>query len=194
MQPEERDRAHLWDMLSAAREVGEIVGEMPLEEFQSELIVMRATERCIEIIGEAARRISDRTRKAYPEIPWSDIIGQRNILAHEYGQIDYELLHKTAIEDVPHRDPSKIAAGRLRGTSLDLPTQTSPQRDSGRQSGQPCQITSVISLACCLSSSYSGCNESGSTGRFFSAAPSSSCFESQAFFDSRLPIVPSPFM
>lgn len=101
MQPEERDRAHLWDMLSAAREVGEIVGEMPLEEFQSELIVMRATERCIEIIGEAARRISDRTRKAYPEIPWSDIVGQRNILAHEYGQIDYELLHKTAIEDVP---------------------------------------------------------------------------------------------
>lgn len=101
MQPEARDRAYLWDMLSAAREVAGIVSEMSLEQFQSELIVMRATERCIEIIGEAARRVSDNTRRTCPSIPWSDIIGQRNILAHEYGQIDYELLYKTAVNDVP---------------------------------------------------------------------------------------------
>jgi uncharacterized protein with HEPN domain len=34
-------------------------------------------------------------------IPWREIIGQRNILAHEYGQIDHEILYKTATEDVP---------------------------------------------------------------------------------------------
>jgi uncharacterized protein with HEPN domain len=62
---------------------------------------MRATERCIEIIGEAARRVSTKTRQLQTEIPWSDLIGQRNILAHEYGQIDHELLYKTATEDVP---------------------------------------------------------------------------------------------
>ena len=55
----------------------------------------------IEIIGEAARRVSATTRDAYAAIPWKDIIGQRNILAHEYGQIDYELLYKTASQDVP---------------------------------------------------------------------------------------------
>ena len=38
---------------------------------------------------------------AHPEIPWRKIIGQRNILAHEYGQIDYELLYKTAVDDIP---------------------------------------------------------------------------------------------
>jgi len=38
---------------------------------------------------------------AHPEIPWREIIGQRNILAHEYGQIDHELLYKTASEDIP---------------------------------------------------------------------------------------------
>jgi len=62
---------------------------------------MRATERCIEIIGEAARRVSKATQQLQTEIPWSDLIGQRNILAHEYGQIDHELLYKTATEDVP---------------------------------------------------------------------------------------------
>ena len=58
MLPEERDAAHLWDMLSGAREVRTMLQGVSLEQFQSALIVMRATERCIEIIGEAARRVS----------------------------------------------------------------------------------------------------------------------------------------
>jgi len=101
MLPEERDAAYLWDMLSAAREVVDMLKDFSGDRFQSERIVMRATERCIEIIGEAARRVSATTRQLRTEIPWSDLIGQRNILAHEYGQIDHELLYKTATEDVP---------------------------------------------------------------------------------------------
>ncbi len=88
-------------MLSAADEVRQIVGSMPLEDFRSDIVVIRATERCIEIIGEAARRVSDTLRQNQTNVPWSDIIGQRNILAHKYGQIDYELLHKTAMHDIP---------------------------------------------------------------------------------------------
>jgi len=79
MLPEERDAAHLWDMLSAAREVRTMLQGVSLEQFQSALIVMRATERCIEIIGEAARRVSKTTQQLQTEIPWSDLIGQRNI-------------------------------------------------------------------------------------------------------------------
>jgi uncharacterized protein with HEPN domain len=101
MLPEERDAAYLWDMLSAAREVGDMLKGLTLEQFQAQRVLMRATERCIEIIGEAARRVSSTTRQLHTEIPWSDLVGQRNILAHEYGQIDYELLYKTATEDVP---------------------------------------------------------------------------------------------
>jgi uncharacterized protein with HEPN domain len=84
MRPEERDAAYLWDMLSAAREVRTML-QVSLAQFQAALIVMRATERCIEIIGEAARRVSKTTQQLQSEIPWSDLIGQRNILAHEYG-------------------------------------------------------------------------------------------------------------
>jgi uncharacterized protein with HEPN domain len=101
MLPEERDAAYLWDMLSAAREVVDMLKGLSAENFQTERVVIRATERCIEIIGEAARRVSTTTRQSQADIPWSDVIGQRNILAHEYGQIDYELLYKTATEDVP---------------------------------------------------------------------------------------------
>lgn len=101
MQPEERDAAYLWDMLAAAREVRLLIGNISLEQFESNLVVLRATERCIEIVGEAARRVSQVAREAYSQIPWADVIGQRNILAHEYGQIDYELLYRTATEDIP---------------------------------------------------------------------------------------------
>jgi uncharacterized protein with HEPN domain len=117
MLPEERDAAHLWDMLSAAREVRTMLQGVSLEQFQSALIVMRATERCIEIIGEAARRVSKTTQQLQTEIPWSDLIGQRNILAHEYGQIDHELLYKTATEDVPQL--IALLEQRLPGKSRD---------------------------------------------------------------------------
>lgn len=77
MRPEDRDAAYLWDMMSAANEVRQIVGSLPLEDFQSDIVVMRATERCIEIIGEAARCVSGSFRQNQPHIPWADIVGQR---------------------------------------------------------------------------------------------------------------------
>jgi uncharacterized protein with HEPN domain len=101
MWPEERDAARLWDMLQAAREVVEMTAGVSLEDFLKNRVLVRATERCIEIIGEAARRVSAAFQQTHPAIPWGHITGQRNLLAHEYGRIDYELLFKTAAEDVP---------------------------------------------------------------------------------------------
>lgn len=101
MQPDERDAAYLWDMAQAAREVHAMVEQCPVDAFLSDRILLRATERCIEIIGESARHVSADFQSRHPEIPWRNIIGQRNILAHEYGQIDHELLYKTATEDIP---------------------------------------------------------------------------------------------
>lgn len=101
MQPEERDPAYLWDMLEAAREVEGMLEHHDLAAFLVDRMLLRAIERIIEIIGEAARRVSASYQDAHPEIPWREIIGQRNILAHEYGQIDHALLYKTASEDIP---------------------------------------------------------------------------------------------
>ena len=96
-----RDPAHLWDMLQAAREVEQMLDGYDLPAFLADIVIMRATERGIEIIGEAARHVSKTCRQSYNEIHWHEIIGQRNILAHEYGQIDHELLFRTAVEDIP---------------------------------------------------------------------------------------------
>ena len=101
MQPEERDPAYLWDMLQAAREVAEMMADNDLPAFLGNRMLLRATERSVEIIGEAARRVSELYMINHPEIPWRKIIGQRNILAHEYGQIDHAILYKTVIEDIP---------------------------------------------------------------------------------------------
>lgn len=97
----ERDPAYLWDMHAAALEVVRILDGVSLRAFTTSILLCRATERCLEIIGEAARRVSPECIEANPHIPWRDIIGQRNILAHEYGQVDHELVYRTAIRDIP---------------------------------------------------------------------------------------------
>ena len=64
-------------------------------------VMMRAVERTVEIIGESAPRVSGAFQQSHPEIACREIIGQRNTLAHEYGQIDHELLFNTAARDIP---------------------------------------------------------------------------------------------
>lgn len=49
-------------------------------------------ERNLEIVGEAARCVAAETRESYPDIPWRSLTGLRNVLAHEYGEIRYEIL------------------------------------------------------------------------------------------------------
>jgi uncharacterized protein with HEPN domain len=101
MQSADKDLAYLWDMLEAANETADITAGLSLEQFLQVKVVVRATERTLEIIGEAARRVSAEFCAAHPEIAWRMIIGQRNVLAHEYGRIDYEILYKTVIQDIP---------------------------------------------------------------------------------------------
>ena len=61
----------------------------------------RAVERELEILGEAARNVSAQFRAAHDEVPWAGVIGQQNVLAHEYGRIRYDLLWQTVTESVP---------------------------------------------------------------------------------------------
>jgi uncharacterized protein with HEPN domain len=58
-------------------------------------------ERQIEIIGEAARKVSDPFKAAHPEIPWRKIIAQRHVLAHEYGDVDPRLVWRVASVHIP---------------------------------------------------------------------------------------------
>ena len=100
MQPEERDAALLWDMREAAREITQFIKDVSYEEFESNKVIRYAVERQILAIGEAAGRVSSTFRDAHPEIPWISIIAQRNILAHEYGEILVERIWRVASERI----------------------------------------------------------------------------------------------
>lgn len=96
-----RDAAYLWDIVEAARSVGQFVAGVQVEEYLADRKLQMAIERAIEIIGEAARRVSEPVRNEHPEIPWRQIIAQRNVIAHEYGEIKQERLWLLATRDIP---------------------------------------------------------------------------------------------
>ena len=87
MRPEERDAAYLWDILQAANAAVRFVGTKSLNEYSADEMLQAAVERKIEIIGEASRRVSESFKAAHQEIPWKSMVAQRNVMAHEYGEV-----------------------------------------------------------------------------------------------------------
>lgn len=67
-----------------------------------------ALVRAIEIVGEAATKISIETREQHPDIPWAVIIGMRHRLIHAYFDINYDILWITATEAIPTLLPQLI--------------------------------------------------------------------------------------
>jgi uncharacterized protein with HEPN domain len=87
MQPVKRDIAYLWDMREAANLILDFTRGETLHSFTADPKLRSAVERQLEIIGEAARRVSTEFQNAHPDIPWRNIIGLRNLLIHEYGEV-----------------------------------------------------------------------------------------------------------
>lgn len=101
MSPEERDPAHLWDMLDAARRIAEYTRGLRPHEYLADSMMRDAVERNFMLIGEAARRVSEGFKKAHGDIPWRKIIGLRNILAHEYDEVRHEQVWAIVTERIP---------------------------------------------------------------------------------------------
>lgn len=105
MRPEERDPAYLWDMIEAARAIVEFTENLTLEEFlatdRNREIVRLAVERKMEVLGEAAGRVSSRLRSEHPEIPWKGIVGLRNVISHQYDKVNYEEIYGIVRERIP---------------------------------------------------------------------------------------------
>jgi len=101
MKPEKRDRAYLWDMREFARDTRKVVHRISFDRLERDLMRRLALERSLELLGEAARRVSAPAKGAHPEIDWRALIGQRNVLAHDYGEIDHRLLFDHARQKIP---------------------------------------------------------------------------------------------
>lgn len=97
----QRDRAYLLDILEAARLAVSYVSGKSKEEFLRDTQCQDAVIRRFEIIGAASRRISDETQSEFPDLPWGEMIGMRNIMIHEYDDVDLDVTWKTVASDLP---------------------------------------------------------------------------------------------
>lgn len=60
-----------------------------------------AGERVIELLAEAVNAVADDLQEAYPDYPWYEPMGMRNLLVHEYWRADPDLVWTTLAEDIP---------------------------------------------------------------------------------------------
>jgi uncharacterized protein with HEPN domain len=89
------------DILAAAERATRFVGEMDLAAFRADERTAAAVLHQIFLIGEAASRLPDEIRSRAPDVPWEEIIGMRNIIAHGYFEVDREVPWKTVRLDLP---------------------------------------------------------------------------------------------
>lgn len=86
------DPSYLADMLLAARNAVRFSKGLTRQQFEQDALHQNAVMKSVEIIGEAASRLSVETRKEFPEIEWDKIIGMRHRLVHGYFAVDYDVL------------------------------------------------------------------------------------------------------
>jgi uncharacterized protein with HEPN domain len=101
MQPEDRDSAYLWDMWSAAGSILRFTAGVRFEDYVANELLRRATERSLQILGEAARRVSEELKSAHPEIPWRAIVAQRNVIVHDYVDLSDERVWEVVQRHLP---------------------------------------------------------------------------------------------
>jgi uncharacterized protein with HEPN domain len=70
-------------------------------DLDGDVMLLFALVRAIEIAGEAASKVSEETRAAFPDLPWPELIGMRNRLVHAYFDINRDILWTTVTEAVP---------------------------------------------------------------------------------------------
>lgn len=95
------DKKRLRHILDSAREAVEFSKGIDFDAAQRNRQLQLALLRCMEIIGEAASRVSPDTRGRYPNIPWQDMIGMRNRMVHAYYDVDFNIVWRTVKEELP---------------------------------------------------------------------------------------------
>ncbi|MGL5080903.1 MAG: HepT-like ribonuclease domain-containing protein [Microcoleaceae cyanobacterium] len=92
MQSNNRDVASVWDMVQSIQRIQAFTSDLNFDEYLNDIRTISAVERQFEILGEAARRITDAFRQAHPDIDWQRIVGLRNIVAHRYDEVRQDIL------------------------------------------------------------------------------------------------------
>ena len=117
------DQIRLRHMLEMAYIAQAITLNRTRASLDEDVTLQLALTRAIEVIGEAASKVSDECQQATSQLPWSAIIGMRNRLIHAYLDINLDILWRTVINDIPTliAEPEKILPpdeGKSQNSSL----------------------------------------------------------------------------
>lgn len=96
------DKARLHHILDAINEIENYISGITIHEFSRSSEKKFASVKQLEIIGEAASKITKETKTDYPEVEWTKIIALRNILVHEYYVIDETIVWNIITADLPN--------------------------------------------------------------------------------------------
>jgi uncharacterized protein with HEPN domain len=91
----------LQDIIEVGLEIEGFTKGMSFEDFQTDLKTVKAVLYNLAIIGEAAGGLLPEVEVNYPEIPWVDIRGIRNVVIHEYFRVDLDIVWETVQQDLP---------------------------------------------------------------------------------------------
>lgn len=95
------DVIRLRHMRDHAAEALAMVRGKQRDDLEADRMLELALVRLMEIIGEAAGRVTAETRAKLPQIPWSDVVAMRNRLIHGYDSVDHDILWDTIDQDLP---------------------------------------------------------------------------------------------
>ena len=98
----ERDAASIWDMVEAIHRIQAFTAGVSEQEYLRNELVQSAVERQLEILGEAARRVSPDVQVAQTDVDWAGMIGLRNVIAHRYDQIRADRIWGMLVVELPH--------------------------------------------------------------------------------------------
>lgn len=95
------DIVRLRHMLDHAREAAELVQDKSRSELDTDRVLSLALVHLLEIVGEAANRVSNELRDRHPQIAWAQIVSLRNRLIHGYDAVDMDILWQILQDDIP---------------------------------------------------------------------------------------------
>ncbi len=99
MQP--HDLAYLRHMRDFCLQVADFVDGVEEAQWCQQLQLRLAVTHTVQMIGEAARKVSPAGRAACPALPWNEIVGMRHRIVHEYMSVDFDIVWQVAVQDLP---------------------------------------------------------------------------------------------
>jgi uncharacterized protein with HEPN domain len=98
---EKDDLVYAGHMLDMARKALNLAEGKSRDDFDRNEALALALAHLLQVIGEAARRVSDEFRELHPDIPWRAIVGMRHRIVHDYMAVDFDIVWDVVTRDLP---------------------------------------------------------------------------------------------